>query len=93
MTLARRLSQAIQRDPASGPMYAFELLQTLQKTVAIDPRHTEAYQYLVGYYLNAPPIAGGSVDKAEEAAKKVAAFDPQAGEALMRAVAEHRARN
>jgi hypothetical protein len=41
----------------------------------------------VGYYLNALPIAGGSIDKAEDTARTLAEFDPEGSERLMRQIA------
>jgi hypothetical protein len=93
IALAGKLAAAMQADPSAGPRYAFELLETLKKAVEIDPKRTDAYQYLVGYYLNAPPIAGGSVERAEEAARTVAGYDEEAGAALLGLVEAHRARN
>ena len=73
-----------------GYFLAFELLRTLNRVVELDPRRAEAYHYLVGYYLNAPPIAGGSVQKAEEYARTLASFDPEGGEELLKTVAARR---
>jgi hypothetical protein len=88
--LAQALGGAINRDPASGPLYAFEMLAALERSIELDPELGEAYHWLVGYYLSAPPIAGGSVDKAEEIARRLAEFDPQGGEALLAQVASRR---
>ncbi|MCP4205104.1 MAG: hypothetical protein GY769_24610 [bacterium] len=90
LALGRALGQAIRENPADGPRYAFEMLSSLQAAVALDPGLAEAYHYLVGYYLTAPPIAGGSVDKAEEAARALSELDPQGGEKLLEQVVAHR---
>lgn len=92
LDLARAIAQAIERDPANGPRYAFEMLSALQTAVRLEPKLAEAYHYLVGYYLNAPPVAGGSADKAEETAHALAEFDPAGGEALLSQVEAFRAR-
>lgn len=90
LALARALGDAINRDPATGPLYAFEMLAALERSIELDPRLGEAYHWLVGYYLNAPAIAGGSVAKAEETARRLAEFDPQGGEELLAQVASRR---
>jgi hypothetical protein len=91
MRLARELAAAIQADPMNkGPLYSFEMLRALEKTVELDPTLIEAYRYLVGFYLNAPPIAGGSVEKAEETARKLAEHDAEASKALLALVEQNR---
>lgn len=92
LALARVLSDAINESPANAPRYAYEMLSALQTAVALDNRLAEAYHYLVGYYLNAPPIAGGSVEKAEETAKALSEFDPEGGKQLLSQIANHQAR-
>jgi hypothetical protein len=83
LKLARALGAEIRRDSAAnGPRYAFEMLEALQKAVELDPRLVEAYHWLAGYYLEAPPIAGGSLDKAEEVARRLAELDPESARAL-----------
>jgi hypothetical protein len=90
LALARALGEAINRDPATGPLYAFEMLTSLERSIELDPKLAEAYHWLVGYYLSAPPIAGGSIAKAEETARRLAQFDPQGGEELLAQVASSR---
>jgi hypothetical protein len=90
VALAGALIELIQSDPGSAPRYAGELLQTLQTAVELDPASTSAWQGLAGYYLNAPPIAGGSLEKAEEVARRLQELDPGAGEALMAQVEQRR---
>ena len=87
LALAMRLRDAINANPADGPRYAFEMLSALEKAVELDPALPAAYHGLVGYYLNAPPIAGGSVEKAEETARRLAEIDPEAGNALLARIA------
>jgi tetratricopeptide (TPR) repeat protein len=54
-------------------------LDNLKKAVELDPSNVEARIYLGGYYLNAPPIAGGSKKKAREQAEEVLKHDPLQG--------------
>ena len=85
--LAMQLGAAINEDPSNGPRFAFEMLGSLEKAIELDPRLPAAYHGLVGYYLNAPPIAGGSVEKAKETARKLTELDPEAGNALLAQIA------
>ena len=90
LELARRLGAAINDDPANGPRYAFEMLRALTTAVDLDPQLVEAYHYLVGYYLSAPPIAGGSIERAEETAQALAELDPDGATSLLAMIAERR---
>ncbi len=90
LELARRIGAAINADPANGPRYAFEMRAALEKAIELDPHLGEAYHWLVGYYLNAPPIAGGSAEKAEETARRLAEFDPEGAAPLLDAIAARR---
>ncbi len=91
MALSHALGQAIQENVSvNGPRYAFELLATLQKAVKLAPDRPEPYQELVGYYLNAPPIAGGSLDKAEALAHRLQGIDKVAGTRLLGVVQARR---
>lgn len=87
VALAMQLRAAISENPANGPRYAFEMLDSLKTAIELDPRQSAAYHGLVGYYLNAPPIAGGSVEKAEETARLLAEFDPEGGNVLLDQIA------
>lgn len=89
--LARTLVDTIQAEPASAPRYAFELLATLEKAVAFEPPPVEALHMLTGYYVNAPAIAGGSLDKAEATARRLASFDRKGSETWLAAIAGKRA--
>ncbi len=90
LELARRIGAAINADPANGPRYAFEMRAALEKAIELDPHLGEAYHWLVGYYLNAPPIAGGSTEKAEETARRLAEFDPDGAAPLLARIAARR---
>lgn len=91
LSLAQVLGQAINSDPMNGPVYAGEMYRSLKKAIELDPRLAEAYHWLVGYYLNAPPIAGGSVALAEETARKLAEFDAEGAAPLLQEIASRKA--
>ena len=90
MALANALIERIGSHPSEAPMLAGELLTTLQRALELDPSRPDVYQGLIGYYLNAPPIAGGSVDKAEAMAQRLVDVDQAAGEAALAQVAARR---
>jgi tetratricopeptide (TPR) repeat protein len=63
---------------------AFELVgkvrSEIDKAVELDPTNVDARLFLAGFLLNAPPIAGGSVDRAKEQADIVVQHDPFRGQ-------------
>jgi tetratricopeptide (TPR) repeat protein len=50
-----------------------------EKAVALDPKNVDARYDLVSFHVNAPGIAGGSLDKAREQAAEIARLDPVRG--------------
>lgn len=74
-------------------MIAGKMLTAYKKSVEIDPNHIEGWIGLCRYHLNAPPIAGGSADKAEEYASEVMKLMPFLGHVEMGLVAEKRGEN
>lgn len=54
----------------------------LEEAVRLAPADFEARDALVGFYLNAPPIAGGSQQKAAAQVAELAEIDPALGSAL-----------
>jgi len=87
LALAKALGAAIDADPSAGPRYAFEMRESLTTAIELDPELVEAYHWLVGYYLSAPPIAGGSASKATEVARRLAEIDPAGAQALLERIA------
>jgi tetratricopeptide (TPR) repeat protein len=71
-------------------IYASRTRQCFEKAVALDPHNHEAKNDLFDYYLNAPGIMGGGLDKAEAAAKSIAAERPAESEFELAQVAEKR---
>ena len=74
-------------------MVAGKMLKAYQRSVEIDPTHVSGRIGLSRYYLNAPPIAGGSADKAEKYAREVLALVPFLGNTEMGLVEEKRGNN
>jgi Flp pilus assembly protein TadD len=62
-------------ENSNSPMavvYASRTRQCFEKAVALDPHNREAKNDLFDFYLNAPGIMGGGIDKAEAAARSIA---------------------
>ena len=74
-------------------MIAGKMLKAYKTSVEIDPNHIVGWIGLSRYYLNAPPIAGGSADKAETYAKEILARVPFLGNVEMGLVEEKRGNN
>ena len=71
-------------------LYATRTRQCFEKAVALDPHNREAKNDLFDFYLNAPGILGGGIEKAEAAAKSIAAERPAESELEQAQVAEKR---
>jgi len=56
--------------------HASKARQYLEKAVALSPHYSEALNDLFAYYLEAPGILGGGVDKAEAIAQRIAERSP-----------------
>lgn len=82
--LAQAFVQKIQKVSfMERGMLAPKFKEELEKAIELDPRHVEAKIYLASFYLNAPPIAGGSTKKAEELAEEIKLIDPEQGHQMM----------
>ncbi|MFT3828834.1 MAG: hypothetical protein QM691_03910 [Opitutaceae bacterium] len=75
--------------PQQGEV-AVRMLRALQRAVEIDPNHVPALVGLASYFLNAPEIAGGSLEKAEEFARRVEPLAPREAAALRARISERR---
>ncbi|MGD8413142.1 MAG: tetratricopeptide repeat protein [Candidatus Latescibacterota bacterium] len=62
---------------------AFQLVDKVKthinKAVELDSSNVDARIFLAGFLLNAPPMVGGSVDKAKEQAGIIVKYDPYRG--------------
>lgn len=57
-----------------------------ERAVEIDSTNVDARMALAQYYMNAPPIVGGSREKAMEQVDKIRRLDPRRGHVFMAAV-------
>ncbi len=56
--------------------HASKTRQYLEKAVALNPHYNEALNDLFAYYIEAPGLFGGGVDKAEAIAQRIAEHSP-----------------
>jgi tetratricopeptide (TPR) repeat protein len=80
---ARAYVVKVQVEQAQAFALVDKIPTHLQKAVELDPANVEARQFLAGFYLSAPPIAGGSVAKAKEQAEIMGEYDPLSGHLFM----------
>lgn len=59
---------------------AGDIREAFQKAAELDPSNMDAQFGLMGYYLAAPAIAGGGIDKAKDRARVIAGIDAAQGE-------------
>jgi Tfp pilus assembly protein PilF len=59
-----------------APRFAIQARQNFEEAIRVDPHNTEAMNDLFEYYLDAPAILGGGLEKAAALAKRVLALDP-----------------
>ncbi|MEI9813286.1 MAG: tetratricopeptide repeat protein [Acidobacteriota bacterium] len=70
--------------------WARKAKDAFERAVNLDNKNVEALDDLFEYYVSAPGIVGGGLDKAETVAKQVASIDPAKGQRLLSKVAEER---
>lgn len=63
-------------SPFTAPGYASKARQSFEKAVELDPKNLEALNDLFEYYLQAPGILGGGIDKAQALSHRIAELDP-----------------
>jgi len=59
----------------SAPGYASTAKESLQQAIELQPSHVKAMVSLSQFYIFAPSIVGGDVEKAEELVKQIAKYD------------------
>jgi Flp pilus assembly protein TadD len=77
-------------NPFTAPGYASHARQLLERSVQINPHDIEAVNDLFEYYLEAPGLLGGGVEKAEGLVKQISRINAAEGHWTLAKVAEHR---
>lgn len=76
--------------PFTAPGWASKARQCFEKAAHLNPRNLDALSDLFEYYLEAPGILGGGMDKAQTVAGQMARVDPSEGYWAMYKLAEQR---
>lgn len=76
--------------PFTAPRYASKARQYFEKAVELDPSNAEALNDLFEYYLEAPGILGGGLDKASRLAERISKLDSIEGHYAQARIAEKR---
>ena len=69
--------------------WAKKCREAWEKAISIDPSSLDTRNELLRYYLLAPGIVGGGVEKAREQAARIAAIDATQGHIALGRIAEH----
>jgi tetratricopeptide (TPR) repeat protein len=74
------------------PFLARRIRSEFEKTVDLDPASIDGRHGLIQFYLQAPGVMGGSVDKAREQAREIIKLNPMRGYFELAAIATHEKR-
>jgi cytochrome c-type biogenesis protein CcmH/NrfG len=74
----------------TAPVYASKARTYFETAVSLDPRNMEAISDLFEFYLDAPGILGGGLDKAAAMAERMARLNPAEGHWAQARLAEKR---
>ncbi len=85
--LGRAWGRRAESNKLMGFSWARKTRDALEKAVVLDPRNSEALDDLFEFYLEAPGIVGGGLEKAEGVAKRIIQMDKAWGEKLLAKVA------
>ena len=86
LALSRRMGEIPFMQQA---FLAGKLKHAFEKTIELDPHHVGGLIGLTRYYTNAPAIAGGSLEKAQEFAVRLEEIVPFLGEMELANIAAH----
>ena len=88
--LGRTWGRRAESNKFMGFSWARKTRDALERAVLLDPRNSQALDDLFEFYLQAPGIVGGGLEKAEGVAKKIILIDKAWGEKLLAKVAERK---
>ena len=80
--------QALKASIFSKPGWASKLRQAFERSVELDGSNIEARFDLIQFYLRAPGLMGGDVDKARLQAAAIGKLDPARGHVALGVIAE-----
>ena len=66
--------------------YSQLMIKHLNRAIELDTENVEARATLAGFYAQAPPIAGGNIDKARQQIEIIKTIDPERGAAIAAAL-------
>lgn len=81
--------KAMSASLLSKVSWAKKCREAWERAVVVSPADVEVRNELLRYYLMAPGVAGGGVDKAREQAARIAAVDATRGHVAAGTIAEH----
>lgn len=81
--LGRAWGRRAEANKAFALVWARRAKNAFEKAVGLDPKNIDALDDLFEFYIDAPGIVGGGVDKAEAVARQIAEIDQAKGERLM----------
>ena len=79
-------------SPLFAPLSATKARDYFSKALQLDPSNRDALGDLFDYYLEAPAIMGGGIDKAGVIARRILAIDPPEGHFALSKIARKRQR-
>ncbi len=79
--------KAIEANLLARASWAGKTREAWEKAVELDPTNTEARFDLMQYYLQAPGMLGGSIDKAKSQADAIGRIDPAHGQLALGMIA------
>jgi len=77
-------------SPFTAPSHASKARQYFEKSVQLNPMNLDAQSDLFEYYLEAPGVLGGGLDKAQATAANIAKISPAEGQWAEAKLAEKR---
>src|SRR5262249_35580214 len=82
-------TEAQKANKLRQPFLARRLKTEFELAVACDPKLADAHEALMEFYLQAPGIVGGSVDKAKDQAQIIASLSVYDGHVALASIARH----
>lgn len=87
--LARALGRKTEKsNPLRQAFMVGDVRSEFEKAVQLDPRNVDARSDLLEFYLEAPGVFGGGMDKARQQAEAIARLDPADGHNAWARIAE-----